>query len=343
MAKKTTVKVPAEVAALLATHAKRGKKKPLHYLAPVRGFDGDLEVRFDPEGAARQLADDEAELGAAMLPIGFFVDLPLLVDTGKKALPVAVMMEGRPWSVAKTFAAFAKQLGEPPAPVAGPKKGEQLLEPATIHGYRQPWRKCAYAAFYQWPSVNPKGLYPELSPPNRNPFLWIDIKGKNLDLYYRDIHYGKSVAARWQSRTERYDRGTGQFLDVAWYNGSLSYGATGNPVVTPRVRALLETLPMTGVEFLPTRVSIDGAKADYFVVHPTTLVPVDRKQVRFKTEYGNEHLTNLAFKKLPADLHLFRVAERPDVIVASGAVIELFRPLALSGPDFLPIEKWKRD
>lgn len=213
--------------------------------------------------------------------------------------------------------------------MAKAKPGAKLLEPPTEPGYALPFPHGVYAIFVQWPEHRGK---------KRNPFLWLDLRGKNRDLYYERMQYGRPVASDWASRTEPYDRGTGEFLDVAFHRG----GVGNLPAVTPRVRAILERLPMTGVEFLPHRVSVEGAKADYFIVHPTRMLDcLDVEASQPTMHAGLETPSTLVFHgAIPADAHVFRIASIPRLVIASPVLVDVLRDQELSGLDFLPIASW---
>ena len=318
--------VPAAVTTFVAGH---DKKKVLHYGKPVPMFEGDLEIRIDPAAAKRALDGEEAGYDPARhVPLGLLWELPLVVEAAKATLPVKVLMEGRLVPVAASLAAFGKALAPPPKAAPGPKKGAALLEPPTVARAPEPVPAGAW--------------FIPVRTAGGGPFLWIDIPKANKDLYYSSIYREQtSVAKAWKSTTSKLDRGTGDFLDVAWLDKV--------PCVTPRARAILEQLPLAGVEFLPLRVDVKGTKGDYFVMHPTRKIDcLDRAKCEFPDAERDrtwgpapERLV-IKDKAVPADAHAFRPDGYASVIVWSRALATAVAAAKLCGVAFKPVSAWVR-
>ena len=314
---------PPPVAKFLAAHK---RARTLHFHGELEDDEMDVhEITIDPAGADDVLSGEETGFTADRhVPIGFITDRPLFVDVGRKALPVLTLSDGEAITVAASFekfvAACAKEAKpvEVKAPVPDAKAG-----PKTVPGPRPA----------DWPSA--PVLVPKFGRAGEH-FLWFNAQQlrADKDLYYKRVRKGLAVASKWKSVGLKYDRGTGVWLDVAELDLV--------PIVTARVRALVEALQPKGLEFLPIRGDVKGKTADVFVMTPTRLEPcLDVKASGLPPpgppgDWMPQAPKRLVFieDKLPKEPCFFRAAEYPVVILASGAMVEALRNEGLSGFQF---------
>ncbi len=341
-------------AALVSEISKLGKKSvPLR--AAIASYEQDEHtVSFRPRGADEVLAGEDGFDVDRYAGLGFLNDdLPLFVDVSKKACPVFVLADGEPTSVARSFDAFIAKLATEPAekpaakapksarPVASPKRGA-----TTAAG---PAKTVVGPAQVSWPTDAAVAI--ELGQvEGGKDFLWFDRvspKASDEDLlrYVKPQGFREklTVGARWNPKaTMRMDRGTGVWLDVAAFDKR-------TPVVTPRVREILERIQPEGLEFLPVKAEVGRAKADLFIVNVTRTVPcldvvasgLPMPPNKFPYAQATPKKIVLVEANLPSAACFFRVAEIPMLVLASKAMVDALRGERLSGIRFVSVDGYR--
>lgn len=302
--------------------------KKLTLSGAVRGFDGDSHpLTLNARAAATVLAGEESGFDDTRhAALGFLSDLPLFVDTSKPALPVKLLADGAVVAVAPSLAAFSKRVmrgarapKEAPAVARGPTKVVPGRVPA-------PW---------------PQGEVLVLRGGDEGEdFLRFALKA-NRALYHSYVRKGRTVGARWKREKLKYDRGTGRWLDVARLD------LEPFSIVTPRVKAALEALQPSGLEFLPLVGDVRGAVGDVYLVNPTVLVPcLDRDASGLPSPSDAEesltpHALVVRSSAVPKEPRLFRPQEFPAVVLATGALVEALRGSGFSGLSFVEPSQWR--
>lgn len=331
-------KHPPIVEAFVREHA----KAKLPFMGAIDTYDSDEhEVDFAWKSAASVLAGEDDWDEERFVALGFLNgDLPMFIDVSKKALPVLVRADDELVRVSASFEAFTKTIAKSKA-----KRDKEATAAA-----KAPSKKATGAAAA---AVGPKKIYPApetFSWPSDpvvvaafgeaigvHEFLWFDkVKPKENEKlafdYVRPKVNGvvRSVASRWDARaTMKLDRGTGVWLDFARYE-------SWTPVVTPRVKALLESIQPGTLEYLPVRATVGKETADVFIVNVTLVVPcldVDASDLPLGRE--------LVMKPgaFPQEACFFRAAEYPGAILATHAMVERMRAERLSGLNFKRLPK----
>lgn len=304
-----SVSRPAALTDFLAKHA----RKRLVLRGAVPTFDSQpTELIVDPRGAATTLAGEESAWDETRhAALGFLVDLPVFVDLSKKALPVLLLADGEPELVAASLEAFTKRVAKAPPP----RDEKVVLEgPRTVPG--------------KVPASWPKDAVLIFRPGTEGADFLRFVVRANRAVYFSHVRKGRTVGVRWKRETVKFDRGTGKWLDVSQLD------MTPFGLVTARVKEKLESLQKKGLEFLPLTGDVNGAKGELFLLNVTRLVPClapDALAMR---------RLELIAGAVAAEPCLFRPREHPELVLATGPLVEALRPCGYSGLDFVPLDRW---
>lgn len=153
-----------------------------------------------------------------------------------------------------------------------------------------------------------------------------------------------TLGSKWPAGAKvKMDRGTGRWLDFARHDRSTA------PVVTSRVKTLLSSIQPEGLEFLAVKASLPRSAAQVFILNVTlTISCLDVEASVLPTPYRtfplrqeDPHAFIVQHDRLPTEPCFFRVAEYPEVVLATSAMLERLRPERLSGLTFHPLEAWR--
>lgn len=321
--------------------ANHGKKSV--FVGKVKSFSNlEHDVQFDHRKAALTLMGEETGFDEkSHIPLGFFDNLPLVVDISQKMFPVQVLSDGEMLLISKTFPDFQKRLNALPPKKSTASKPTRGEKGATILSGPVP---------ATWPKGPVMALKPGTLKSNdgdaKEHFLWFNpqhMKPKSdHDLFLANVQvrYLKSnlkVGSKWKPAEISMDRGTGVWLDA---------GRFGNvPIVSGRLREFIEKLQANDLEFLPIRAKVKNETQDMFIMHPNRLVAcfdATKSKLPPKTKgpgkewvQGPPEKMILIHSKLPKEACFFRVAEYPAAVLVSSAMVEALRTEGFSGLDFV--------
>jgi hypothetical protein len=329
------VALPAQVKSFLDANADR---EDLVFHGTVEGHDDDEhDVQLDANAASSVLAGEDDFDDERYAAIGFLNDdVPIFVDVTRKGHPVHAWIDGAAVRVHREFASWADAIAKPrvekpPPKIAAGGPTKVLPGPKTVD-----WPTDPVVAL----ALGDQG----------SDFLWFgygDVKPKkNHELLLRYVRpqghrTDFAVGAKWDAKASmKMDRGTGKWLDVSVYDGR-------TPVVTPRLRAILENIQPQGLEFLPVRATVGRSTADVFLVNVTLAVAcldvaasgLDEPYSTYPRRQSSPRALVILPAKVPPAPCFFRLAEYPELILATRAMVDAFRAAPPSGLRFVPLSQ----